>query len=223
MATYTENEKHLPPNDVNRVVYDTTFIQDALEEMPFKQREKQNLMRTLAVIASRFEKVNRGIVTMTYSRFLDNASGDMLEGLAYRFNIKRGDKSDEELRTAIKINALKQDMEATRDEIVNLLNVVLQGDRLEIKKYEDNRIVILASTVCIDLYELRAELADIFPINAQLSFGILPVGKNPMGTVSIHNTSPETSGIGKLSSVHTPYSEVENSMVVLLIYSEGGS
>ena len=44
-----------PKNDVNRIVYDTTFIKDAIEEMPFKQREKENLMTLLSVIASRFD------------------------------------------------------------------------------------------------------------------------------------------------------------------------
>tara|TARA_Y100001956_G_scaffold4944_1_gene4454 strand:+ start:13968 stop:14615 length:648 start_codon:yes stop_codon:yes gene_type:complete len=212
-----------PKNDVNRIVYDTTFIKDAIEEMPFKQREKENLMTLLSVIASRFDKVNKSIITMTYSRFLDNAEGDMLEGIAYRFNIPRGGKTDEELRTAIKLHALKQDMEGTRDEIVKLLRVILQGDRLQIKKSENNNIEILASTVCIGLYRLREELEDIFPINTQLRFGIIPVGRKPFGTVSIHNTEPEKSDIGQISSVHKNYTDAKNSMSVLLIYSEGGA
>lgn len=215
--------KNIPPNNVNRVVYDTTYIQDAIEEMPFKQREKENIMIFLSVIAARFEKINRNTITMTYSKFLDNAVGDILEGLAFRFNIPRGGKTDEELRTAIKLHALKQDMEGTRDEIVKLLRVILQGDRLEIRKSANNQVEILASTVCIGLYRLREELEDIFPINAQLRFGIIPVGRKPMGTVSIHNTSPENSRVGKLSSVHTPYTESQNSLPVLLIYSEGGA
>lgn len=208
-------------NSVNRVVYDTTFIQDALEEMPFKQRDKQNLMILLSVISARFEKVNRNTITMTYSRFLDNATGDLLEGLAYRFNIPRGGKTDEELRTAIKLHALKQDSEGTRDEIVKLLRVILQGDRLEIRKSENNNVEVLASTVCIGLNRLRTEIENIFPINTQLRFGIIPVGRKPFGTVSIHNTDPESTRIGKISSVHTNYSDAQNTVPVLLIYSEG--
>ncbi|AOQ26876.1 hypothetical protein [Vibrio phage S4-7] len=210
-------------NSVNRIVYDTTYVQDAINEMPYKQREKENLMILLSVISARFDKVNKNTITMTYSRFLDNATGDMLEGLASRFNIPRGGKTDEELRTAIKIHALKQDMEGTRDEIVKLLRLVLQGDRIEIRKSENNNIEILASTTCIGLNRLRTEIEDIFPINTQLRFGIIPVGQVPAGTVSIHDPEPEDVAVGVLGSVHDSYIEVSNNTPVLLIYSEGGA
>lgn len=207
--------------NVNRVVYDLSFVEDGLNELPYDQQQKVNYNKLLEVILKRFDRCQTEAVKLAYLRFLDNAVGDMLDNIASRFFIQRGDKGDNELRAAIKLYALRQTNQGTRSDIFNILNILTADGFVKIYKGEKNYIEVCISVDCLDIKEIKAEVGVLFPINTNLKLCSVPIIAKPFGVVSGHSTTPvEDLKVGALGSIHTPVTQSNNLAAVTLINDE---
>jgi hypothetical protein len=212
-----------PLPDVNRVVFDLSFVEDGLKELPYDQLQKENYTKLLSVILKRMDKCQLEAVKLTYLRFLDNATGDMLDSIASRFFIPRGDKSDEDLRASIKLFALRQRNQGTRKDIVNILKVLTSNGFVKIYKGVNNYLEVCISVDCIDIREIKSEIETLFPINTNLTLCSVPIVSKPFGVVSIHsNKDVEDLKVGSLGSVHNPITSPKNLVAVTHINDERG-
>ncbi len=162
------NKQTLP--SVNRVVLDTTFVEDAFNDIPYDQRLPE-LMKMLIVVTNAMNQGQIEIVKLAYARFLDNAKGEMLDGVASRFFIERDGRSDETLRAAVKLHAVRQDSEGTRSDIVKILKILSgEGGLVIINKLGKNGLQVIISIDCLNLSELSVDIQNIFPANTNLQF-----------------------------------------------------
>ncbi|CAM0107291.1 baseplate protein [Vibrio phage 5P1c] len=206
------------PN-VNRVVYDMSFVQDAFNLLPYEQQTKENLVKMLIVFSERWNKVQNEAITLAYSRFVDNASGEMLTGLASRFFIERGGQDDQSLRGAIKLRALRQDNEGTRDQIVNILQIISGSNSVEVFKGPNKYVEVVFPAECLSLKDIRVEIEDLFPTDTNLVVGDVITGQPPLGMYSVGDTEVEK-GLGVLGSTSDPSSVKSNNVPVLVISTE---
>lgn len=207
--------------NVNRLVFNLSFVEDGLKELPFDQQQKQNYTKLLEILIKRLDVCQTEAVKLAYLRFLDNAYGDMLDSIASRFFIQRGDKGDEELRASIKLYALRQVNKGTRGEIVNILNILTDNGFVKIYKGENNYIEVCISVDCLNIKEVRSEIEVLFPINTNLKLCSVPIVAKPFGVVSIHSTKPvEDYKIGLLGTIHDPVTQPSNFPSVTLVNDE---
>ena len=205
----------------NRVVYDLTFTEDAFNDLPFDQR-LDNLVKLLVVISDRFDRAQKEVISMAYSRLLDNAEGDMVDSIASRFFIDRLGKTDEEVKAAIKLFALRQDSEGTRSEIVKLLNVIAgEGGYVKIYKGTNNYLQVAVSTDCLDLTKVKVDLENLFPINTNLVFLKTNVARKPFGVGSRLAPESVSDKIGTLGTRTDPNSD-NNTASVTIVNNERG-
>lgn len=205
--------------DVNRLTYDLTFSEDAYNELPYEQRLKLNLMTLLMTIVNRYDNIQKEVVSLGYERLLDNASGDMLDGVASRFFIEREEKDDNSLRGAIKIFALRQDSEGTRSEIYKLLQVIAgEGGYVKIYKGVNNRVEVCISVDCLDLSKIKVDIQNLFPVNTNVKFCSVPVMADAFGVASVFDANPPNK-IGALGSVFDEY-VFENCVATTIVDDE---
>ena len=208
-------------NDSNRVVFDLTFTEDAFNDLPYGQR-LDNLVKLLVVISNRFDLAQRQVIAMAYQRFLDNAEGNMLDGVASRFFIERQGKSDEEMKAAIKLFSLRQDSEVTRTDVVRLLKIIVgEGAPLNIYKGPNNYLQVAVSTECLDLTKIRLDLEELFPINTNLELLKINSIRKPFGLGSALLPSINSDKIGLLGTSTKP-KDTSNYMAVTIISNENG-
>lgn len=206
-------------NNVNRVVYDMTFIEDAFNLLPYEQRNKENLVKMLLVFAKRWDNVQNAAINLAYGRFLDNATGEMLDGIASRMFIERGGQSDQSLRGAIKLRALRQDNEGTRDQIVNILQIISGSNSVEVFKGENNYIEVVFPQECLSLKDIKVDIAELFPVNTNLVVGDIITGEDAFGFYSVGDTEYEEH-IGFFGSVTDSNSVKNNSISPIVISTE---
>lgn len=207
--------------NVNRIVQDLSFVEDAFNLLPPEQRNKENLVKMLLVFANRWGKVQRAAITLAYGKFVDNAKGELLDTIASRLFIRRGGQDDTSLRGAIKLRALTQDNEGTRDEIVKLLEIVTGSSTIEVIKGADRYVEVVAPFECLDIKELKIEISDIFPVDTRLVVGDMVTGQPAFGCYSLGDTETLDS-IGVLGSVNDSASEVSNNTPVIIVSNERG-
>lgn len=206
-------------NNTNRVVYDMTFVEDAFNLLPYEQCNKENLVKMLLVFAKRWDNVQNAAINLAYGRFLDNATGDLLDGIASRMFIERGGQSDQSLRGAIKLRALRQDNEGTRDQIVNILQVVSGSNSIEIFKGEKDYIELIFPQECLSLKDIKVDIEDLFPVNTNLVVGDVVTGEDAFGFYSVGDTEYEEY-IGFFGSVTDSNSVKSNSISPIVISTE---
>jgi hypothetical protein len=189
--------------DVNRVVFDLSFVTDGLKELPYDQLQKENYVKLLSILLNRLEACQNEAIKLAYLRFLDNAYGDMLDSIASRFFINRGDKSDEDLKASIKLFALRQVNQGTRADIINILKVLTANGFVKIYKGLDNYIEVCISIDCVNVSEIKSEIEAIFPVNTNLKLCSVPIVARPFGVRSEHSSrTNEESKVGALGSIH---------------------
>ncbi|UUW39691.1 hypothetical protein VP14_004 [Vibrio phage VPMCC14] len=204
--------------DVNRVKFNVSFVEDGLSELPWIQTQRENYYKLADLLIQRLNNIQNEVVRLSYLRFLDVAEGDLLDIIASRYFIERNDKTDEGLRTAIKLFALRQAVEPTRDEIVNILNILTDKGFVKIYKGSNNYIEVVISIDCLPTSELRDQIADLFPINTNLKVCTLPVGLLPFGVGSEY--ANPSSKIGSLGSIHDPIIDRNNVSAITIIDDE---
>ena len=205
------------PN-VNRLVFDLSFLQDALNELPPYMRNKENLVKILTIITNRMDTCQKEAVKMAQLRFVDTASGKILDDIAASLFINRSAQDDESLKGAIKLRALSQDSEGTRDEIVKLLSIISGGAQVKVFKGTNNYVEVVFSAECLNVSEVKVSLQDLFPINTNLVIGDVITGLNPFSVGSVHGGT--SSKVGTLGSVHDSWSERTQSTAVMVISDE---
>lgn len=210
-----------PTNNVNRVVFDLDFVQDAFNDLPFEQRNKENLVKMLIVFANRFDTLQKESIKMAYNRFIDIAAGPILEGVANRLFIERANQSDTALRGAIKLHALKQDSEGTRDQIVNILQIISGSESIEVVKRPNKYVEVVFPNECLSLIDIKIELEDLFPVDTNLVLGDVVTGEDPFGFYSVGDTVIED-GLGVFGSTADSTTIKSNSIPVIVISNEGG-
>ena len=207
-------------NNVNRIVYDLDFVEDAFNLLPYEQRNKENLVKMLLVFAKRWDNVQNAAINLAYGRFLDNATGTMLDGIASRMFIERGGQSDQSLRGAIKLRALRQDSEGTRDQIVNILQIVSGSTSVDIFKGDKNYIEVVFPQECLSLKDVKVDIEALFPVNANLVIGNVTTGRAPFGTKSRSNPDNPNNSKGTLSSRNSAPINYHNNVATKVISTE---
>lgn len=207
-------------NNVNRVVYDMAFVEDAFNLLPYEQRNKENLVKMLLVFAKRWDNVQNAAINLAYGRFLDNAVGEMLDGIASRMFIERGGQSDQSLRGAIKLRALRQDNEGTRDQIVNILQIISGSNSVNIFKGENGYVEVVFPQECLSLKDIKVDIEGLFPVNTNLVVGNVTTGVAPFGTKSISNPNDPNNKKGTLSSRNASPIDYHNSVATKVISTE---
>ncbi len=210
--------------DVNRVVYDLTFTQDAFNEIPYDQR-LPNLMKSLILQTDRWDKVQKEAIKLAYMRFIDNASGDLLEKIAGRFFIDREGKGDETLRSAIKLRALRQDSEGTRSDVYKILQVLAgDGGLVAINKQNKKSLQVMMSVDCLNLSEIKVDIQNIFPINTNLEFlkyNAVSLAHKPFGVRDVNLIDPLLgSKVGTLGNDEDITSAPRNRVGLIIIDNE---
>lgn len=205
-------------SDVNRLKYNITFVEDGLNELPYKQTTRKNFFNLAKLLIERLDKVQNETVSLAYSRFLDLADGDMLDTIASNYFISRDGNSDDGLRSAIKLHALRQNTEPTRSDIVKILKIINNNNFIKIYKGYNNYIEVVISVDCLSLQELRNQLGDLFPINTNLKVCSIPTGALPFGVGSEY-TTPSLK-IGKLGSIHNTLANRRNVTPITIVDEE---
>ncbi|AGH32063.1 baseplate protein [Vibrio phage PWH3a-P1] len=204
--------------DSNRLKFNITFTQDGLSELPWVQTQRENFYKLARLIVNRLDNIQNQTVALAYSRILDLAEGDMLDIIASHYFIEREGKDDEDLKSAIKLYALRQNTEPTRTEIVNILNILTDDGFVKIYKGVNNYIEVVISVDCLSIQSLSDQLQDLFPINTNLKVASVPVGIKPFGVGSVYSTASDK--IGTLGSVHDPVIDRQNVAAVTVINDE---
>lgn len=207
-------------SNVNRVVYDLSFVEDAFNLLPPEQRNKENLVKMLIVFSNRWNKVQTAAINLAYGRFIDNAVGDMLEAVASRMFIERGGQDDQSLRGAIKLRALRQDNEGTRDQIVNILQIISGSSSVDIFKGVNNYIEVIFPQECLSLKDIKIEIEDLFPVNTNLVVGNIVTGRTPFGTKSKTNLNNPNNSKGTLSGRNSAPIDFNNNIATKVISTE---
>lgn len=208
-------------DDSNRLVYDLTFSEDSFNDIPYDLRT-DNFVKLNLLVSDRFDKVQSEAISLAYSRLLDNAEGQMVDDIASRFFIDRQGKSDAEVKAAIQLFALRQDSEATRSTIVNLLQIIAgDGGYVKIYKGPNNYIQAAVSTDCLDLTKIKVDLEGLFPINTNLTFIKTNVANKPFGLGSRLVPENNSSKIGALGTRTQPLAS-DNYAAVTIINNERG-
>lgn len=208
-------------SDSNRLKFNTSFVEDGLSELPYKQSQRENFYKLAEMLVKRLDKVQNSVVALAYSRFLDLAEGELLDFIASHYFIERNGKSDDSLRSSIKLYALRQTTEPTRSDIVGILKSLTDNGFVKIYKGKNNYIEVVISVDCLTVQDLVDELSDLFPINTNLVVGSVPTGSKPFGVVSIH--SNKTPKVGALSSIHNGVINRKNVTAVTIINDERDS
>ncbi len=209
--------------DSNRIVYDLSFVGDSIDDLPYDQRTP-NMVKLLTLVAERFDSVQTTAIDLAYMRFLDNAPSAILDQIAERFFITRGNKSDDTLRTEIKLFALRQTSQGTRDDIVNILRIISGvGGYLKIYKAENNYIQVAVSVDCLELSEIRINVEELFPFNTNLQFHQVDVRLKPFGFGDSQDSSFTNNSISGFADSRTPFYDQDNgSMSRVIINSSAG-
>lgn len=209
------------PN-VDRIVKDVSFNEDAFNQLTYEQKLKTNLVKILLSFTERYNKLQLLCINLINGTLLDKAAGPQLDGIAKRLNIQRGNASDDQLRDLIKLHAVKQTNSGTRDEIVNIIRVLTGTDYVKIVKRPNNYVEVTFSFECLDPSTAKQQIQDLFPINTNLVVMNKVTGFKPMG-FSL-STEPHPDKIGKFTistkSVTEKYKN--NVMPVTVIDLEAG-
>ena len=205
-------------DNVNRVQFNLTFKEDGLDELPWVQKQRPNYYKLADLLVTRLNSIQNEVVRIAYLKFLDVAEGDLLDIIASRYFIEREGKTDEGLRTAIKLYALRQAIEPTRADIVKILNILTDNGFVKIYKGSNGYVEVVLSIDCLTVGELKDQLSELFPYNTNLKVCTIPVGIKPFGVGSLHSTPSDK--IGALGSIHDPIINRNNIAAVTIVDDE---
>lgn len=208
-------------DNVNRLQFNISFKEDGLSELPYKQTQRENFYKLADLIVKRQDNIQTQALVLAYSRFLDNAEGDMLDKIASHYFIDRNGKTDEELKSSIKLHSLRQNTEPTRDDIVRIIKVLNTEGFIKIYKGIKNYVEVVVSDDCLTIRELSDELQELFPININLKLCSVLPNELPFGLGSLHK--PAHHKVGKLGSIYDSLIESKNKCCVTLIDNEAGN
>lgn len=207
---------------VNRVVKDLSFQQDAFETLPYDQRAKTNLVRILLTLTNRWNNLQLLCIDLINGTLLDRANGRQLDGIARRLNIERGTSTDEQLRGLIKLHAVRQTNNGTRNEIVNIIRVLTGTDYVKIVKSENNLVEVTFSYECLDAQTSKQEVENLFPVNTNLIVMDKVTGFDPMGFVDVNDAASSTK-IGMFSSVSDSLGDQYDNNVMPVVIIDNGA
>lgn len=205
--------------NANRLVYDLTFTQDALKEIPYDLRTI-NYMKFLEVFVKRWDRVQISAVSLAYARLLSNATGEMLDYIASWFFIERDNMTDDELKASLQLYALRLSSTTNRDDIYTLMKILAGGGFVNIYKNYSGRIEVCLGSDCLDISNISVDIEDIFPVNTNLQITTAPLFGTPFGVTSVYATEPSTQ-IGALGSAFDEYTR-NNTVPTILIDNEVG-
>lgn len=200
--------------NVNRVVYDLTFTQDALKEIPEDLRTA-NYMKLLEIFVKHWDEIQISATSMAYARLLSNATGDMLDKISSWFFIDRNNMTDTELKASLQLYAFRLASTTNRSDIYTLMKILAGGGFVNIYKNSKNRVEVCIGSDCLDITNLSIKLEDIFPVNTNLQISTATLIGTPFGVNSVHDTDEDTQ-VGALGSIHDTYYYTNTASVILL-------
>lgn len=207
----------------NRFVYDFDFLEDAYNELPYHMQQKSNLVKMLLVFANRLDKVQQEAVNIGYYRFIDNAEGVVLDAIADRLFVDRVNQSDQSLKAAIKLRALSQDSEGTREDIYKMFDIISNGQPVKIYKGGKKYIEVTFPTDCLDVSQIKLNLSDLFPVNANVAIGSNVTGSLIFGGGSVFDEDTDDELpylIGQTASVFDSASDYDQKLATLVVSDE---
>lgn len=207
----------------NRLVYDFDFLEDAYNELPYHMTQKENFVKILLTFVNRLDKVQQEAVNIAYYKFIDNAEGVVLDAIADRLFVERVSQSDESLKAAIKLRALSQDAEATREDIYGMFDVISNGQPVKIYKGGKGYIEVTFPTDCLDVSQIKLNLSDLFPVNANVAIGSSVTGSKIFGGGSVFDEGTEDELpylIGQTASVFDSPSDYDQALATLVVSDE---
>ncbi len=201
---------------VNRVEVLPDFVPDALKEFPVKQQGQENFIKLAEFQASGWKRLDDEVVKLGYLRLLDNSSGVLLDNIGSLLGVSRAEQDDSSFRARIKLRSLRQTMDTSRDNIIELLTIFFQGEVPVMYKGVGGFTELIIPTNCLNSFTLSMDLENIFPISTNLwilkndatVFHLIDstTGVQPTGTSGLFDSATGVEDQGILSDwIHSSY------------------
>ncbi len=175
--------------DVNLLKINPNFTQEALDEIPYWLKDKDNWNKFIKIYADRWAALDEVTVKVAYGRLLAVAVGKQLDDIGAKFGVTRGDMTDTQFRSFIGLRMYQATANGSRPNISQIIEL-LTGFTPRISKSQNYLVQVIVSPICLDKSSLGEQLEALFPVMTNLE--VQTCEKTPFGFTS--SKSPDTFG-----------------------------
>lgn len=210
-------EEHMStPEPVEKIQHVTNREEQALERLPSQFAYSPNVQDLISVSLGEIQEAEDVMYDLLNLRRIDNATGQQLDNIGDKLNLKRTSSSDEAYRTALRVKALSKTSNGTEEDIVRLFQLVSGDPNVSFYKFEPYGVVATYNSFCLPEGSTQ-RLLELFPLVTDLYLEEYNTARGfGFSSVTDPNPDPSTVNYGGFSSVAgTPDVLTEGSFVSL--------
>ena len=191
----------------------TDRLQRAKNLLLYQFQGKKNLEILLTTIMNEVQELENTINDVQTVRTLEGSYGWWLDKIGEKLNVSRGNYTDEQYKTAIKIAMYKKTASATIDNIIKIVFLLTNDGSVKIENNYPYLMELFGYLTCVsdDKQGLKA-IADLFPVNTAIKivkynsntpfqFGVTDFSSNAILSSLVYH---KYGTLGDQRFIHTP-------------------
>jgi hypothetical protein len=208
-----------PPSPVEKIQHVDNRGELALERLPSQFAYSTNVQNLINLSAEEMQLAEDTMYDLLQLRTLALATGQQLDDIGLKLNLKRTSSSDASYRTALEVKALSKTSNGTEEDVLQLFRLVSGDPNVTFYKFEPYGVTATYNSFCLPEGSTQ-RLLELFPLVTDLNLEEYTTAKG-FGFSSISNPQPDpnTVAYGGFSSVGSAPDPLVNGSFVSLQYT----
>ena len=139
----------------------------ALALLPSQYCGKVNVEGLIRLFSTEVQLAENTLIDLLTLRTIANATGEQLDEIGRRLNIRRTNQNDEIYRTAIRVKALSKRNSGTEEDILTLLRLITNYGDVSLYKFEPYGVTVTYYNEFVPDDRLK-QLSSLFPVVTDL-------------------------------------------------------
>lgn len=189
------------PPPVEKIQHVPNREELALERLPSQFAYSPNVQELLKVSMGEMQLIEDTMYDLLTLRTLNEATGQQLDNIGAKLNLKRTSSSDDAYRTALRVKALSKTSNGTEEDIIQLFRLVSGDPNVSFYKFQPYGVVATYNSFCLPEGSTQ-RLLELFPLVTDLYLEEYDTAKGfGFSSVTDPNPDPSTVNYGGFSSV----------------------
>ena len=208
-----------PPSPVEKIQHVDNRGELALERLPSQFAYSPNVQNLINLSAAEMQLAEDTMYDLLQLRTLANATGQQLDDIGLKLNLKRTSSSDASYRTALEVKALSKTSDGTEEDIIELFRLVSGDPNVSFYKFEPYGVTATYNNFCLPEGSTQ-RLLELFPVVTNLYLEEYNTARG-FGFSSVTEPQPDinTVNYGGFTSIGSSPDTLAEGSFVSLAYS----
>lgn len=160
----------------------TTYVADALNQLPLQFKNKERIQKLIEVLVERYQGLENAAFPLTTITSIDQSVGAQLDGIGRHLDESRNGQSDVDYRHALKVKIEILHASGTGNQLLSGLQNLFEPDFLQVVEYFPAGFGVFMSPI-VDLNAVNRAVQSLKALAVE--YYVAELNDNPFATSSL--------------------------------------